>query len=78
MQTAQLSAAAGTRSCYNDVVVRRFAIMTVVWGIVAMLVGAFIAAELIWPTLNFGVPWLIFSRLRPLHTNAAIFASAVA
>ena len=74
MQTAQVSAAAGTRGCYNDVVVRRFAIMTVVWGIVAMLVGAFIAAELIWPTLNFGVPWLIFSRLRALHTNAAIFA----
>jgi cbb3-type cytochrome oxidase subunit 1 len=43
MQTPQVSAAAGTRSYYNDVVVRRFAIMTVVWGIVAMLVGAFIA-----------------------------------
>ncbi|MDE2348335.1 MAG: cbb3-type cytochrome c oxidase subunit I, partial [Gammaproteobacteria bacterium] len=73
MQTAQVSAPAA-RAYYNDVVVRRFAIMTIVWGIVGMSVGAFIAAELIWPTLNFGVPWLIFSRLRPLHTNAVIFA----
>jgi cytochrome c oxidase cbb3-type subunit 1 len=59
---------------YNDVVVRRFAIMTVVWGIVGMLVGVIIAAELIWPGLNFDLPWLSYGRLRPLHTNAVIFA----
>ena len=59
---------------YNDTVVRQFAIMTVVWGVVGMLVGVIIAAELIWPDLNFGLPFLIFSRLRPLHTNAVIFA----
>ncbi len=59
---------------YNDKVVRQFTIMTVVWGIVGMLVGALIAAELIWPTLNFGLPWLAYGRLRPLHTNAVIFA----
>jgi len=59
---------------YNDTVVRQFAIMTVVWGIVGMLVGVIIAAELIWPDLNMGIPFLIFSRLRPLHTNAVIFA----
>ncbi len=59
---------------YNDTVVRQFAIMTVVWGVVGMLVGLVIAAQLIWPALNFDVPWLAYGRLRPLHTNAVIFA----
>ena len=59
---------------YNDKVVRQFAIMTVVWGIVGMLVGVVIAAQLLWPALNFDIPWLTYSRLRPLHTNAVIFA----
>ena len=44
------------------------------WGIVGMLVGVFIAAQLAWPALNFDIPWLTYSRLRPLHTNAVIFA----
>ncbi|GAB4359405.1 MAG: cytochrome-c oxidase, cbb3-type subunit I [Immundisolibacter sp.] len=59
---------------YNDTVVRQFAVMTVVWGIVGMLVGVIIAAELIWPDLNMGLPYLSYGRLRPLHTNAVIFA----
>jgi cytochrome c oxidase cbb3-type subunit I len=59
---------------YNYRVVRQFAIMTVVWGIVGMAVGVFIAAQLVWPALNFDIPWLTYSRLRPLHTNAVIFA----
>jgi len=59
---------------YNDRVVRQFAIMTVVWGIVGMAVGVLIAAQLYWPALNFDTPWLTYSRLRPLHTNAVIFA----
>jgi cytochrome c oxidase cbb3-type subunit 1 len=59
---------------YNDDVVRQFAVMTVVWGIIGMAVGAFVAAELIWPGLGFDVPWLSYGRLRPLHTNAVIFA----
>jgi len=59
---------------YNDTVVRQFALMTVVWGIVGMLVGVLIAAQLLWPELNFDVPWLSYGRLRPLHTNAVIFA----
>ena len=63
-----------TATHYNDKVVRQFAIMTVVWGIVGMLVGVVIAAQLLWPALNFDVPWLTYSRLRPLHTNAVIFA----
>ena len=59
---------------YNYRVVRQFSIMTVVWGVVGMLVGVLIAAQLLWPELNFGVPWLSYGRLRPLHTNAVIFA----
>ena len=59
---------------YNYKVVRQFTVMTVVWGIVGMLVGVLIAAQLAWPALNFDLPWLSFGRLRPLHTNAVIFA----
>jgi len=59
---------------YNDKVVRQFTIATIFWGIVGMLVGAVIAAQLAWPALNFDIPWLTYSRLRPLHTNAVIFA----
>jgi cytochrome c oxidase cbb3-type subunit I len=59
---------------YNDRIVRQFAVMTVVWGIVGMLVGVIIAAQLYWPALNFDIPWLSYGRLRPLHTNAVIFA----
>ena len=59
---------------YNDRVVRQFAVMTVVWGIVGMLVGVIIAAQLIWPDLTYGIEWLSYGRLRPLHTNAVIFA----
>jgi cytochrome c oxidase cbb3-type subunit 1 len=55
-------------------VVRLFTVMTVVWGIVGMLVGVLIASQLAWPALNFDIPWLTYSRLRPLHTNAVIFA----
>ena len=59
---------------YNDKVVLQFAVMTVVWGVVGMLVGVLIAAQLYWPSLNFDTAWLSFGRLRPLHTNAVIFA----
>ena len=59
---------------YNYKVVRQFAVMTVIWGIVGMLVGVIIAAQLTWPELNLGIPWLSYGRLRPLHTNAVIFA----
>ena len=59
---------------YNYKVVRQFSIMTIVWGLVGMSVGVLIAAQLAWPVLNFDIPWLTFGRLRPLHTNAVIFA----
>ena len=63
-----------TETTYNYKVVRQFTIATVVWGVVGMLVGVFIAAQLLWPELNFDVAWLSYGRLRPLHTNAVIFA----
>jgi cytochrome c oxidase cbb3-type subunit 1 len=59
---------------FNDRVVRQFSIMTVVWGLVGFLVGVLIAAQLAFPELNFGIAWLSYGRLRPLHTNAVIFA----
>ncbi len=62
-----------TDEVYNYRVVRKFAIMTVVLGIVAMMVGVLIASQLAWPVMNFNTPWLTYGRLRPLHTNAAIF-----
>jgi cytochrome c oxidase cbb3-type subunit I len=59
---------------YNDKVVRQFTAATILWGVVGMLVGLYIAAQLAWPALNFDIPYLTFSRLRPLHTSAVIFA----
>jgi cytochrome c oxidase cbb3-type subunit 1 len=59
---------------FNDKIVKQFTIATIFWGIVGMLVGVVIAAQLAWPALNFDIPWLTYSRLRPLHTNAVIFA----
>jgi cytochrome c oxidase cbb3-type subunit 1 len=63
-----------SQTTYNYKVVRQFTVMTVVWGIVGMLVGVIIAAQLVWPQLGFDLPWLAYGRLRPLHTNAVIFA----
>ena len=60
---------------YDDAVVRQFMLATFVWGLVGMLVGLTIALELVLPSMNVA-PWLSFGRLRPLHTNAVIFAFA--
>jgi cytochrome c oxidase cbb3-type subunit 1 len=67
---------AQTRSAltYRDGVIRAFSLAAVLWGVVGMLVGVIIAAQLTWPELNLGIPWLSYGRLRPLHTNAVIFA----
>ena len=61
-------------NAYCDRVVKQFAIATLVWGVVGMLVGVVIAAQLLWPQLNFDTAWFSYGRLRPLHTNAVIFA----
>ncbi|SMF04144.1 cytochrome c oxidase cbb3-type subunit 1 [Alteromonadaceae bacterium Bs31] len=68
-------ALATQQPAYNYKVVRQFAIMTIVWGIVGMAVGVLLAAQLMWPELNdIFQPFSHFGRLRPLHTNAVIFA----
>lgn len=59
---------------YDDGVVRGFVYATILWGLVGMLAGLWIALQLFLPALNFETPWLTFGRLRPLHTNAVIFA----
>lgn len=59
---------------YNDQIVRQFMLASITWGLVAMLVGVFIASQLNYKFLNFNTEWITFGRLRPLHTNAAIFA----
>ncbi len=59
---------------YDDKIVRMFLWATLLWGAVAMLVGLIIASQLSFWQANFGLEWLTFGRLRPLHTNAAIFA----
>ena len=73
------SAAEGTRVeqfRYDDASVRRFLLATVLWAFVGMAVGLLLALQLANPVHNFGLPWLSFGRLRPLHTNAVIFAFA--
>ncbi|MES9832871.1 MAG: cytochrome-c oxidase, cbb3-type subunit I [Candidatus Thiodiazotropha sp. LLP2] len=59
---------------YNFDVVRWFTVMAVVYLVVGALVGVIIASQLAWPILNFDIPYITFGRLRPLHTNAVIFA----
>jgi cytochrome c oxidase cbb3-type subunit I/II len=59
---------------FNDKVVRQFLLASVIWGAVGMLVGTLVATQLNYWQANFNLPWLTFGRLRPLHTNAVIFA----
>jgi cytochrome c oxidase cbb3-type subunit I/II len=59
---------------YDNKIVKYFMYATIVWGITAFTVGLTIAIEMYWPALNLNIPWLTFSRIRPLHTNSAIFA----
>ena len=64
------------RFVYDDAIVRKFLVAMYAWGIVAFAVGLFVALLLVFPKLTFGLSFLTFGRLRPLHTNAAIFAFA--
>ncbi len=61
---------------YDDSIVRKFTLMTFIWGVVGMLVGVIVALQLAAPVFNFELSILSFGRLRPLHTNAVIFAFA--
>ncbi len=69
IQTGQIE-----RFNYDNKIVRKFLIATVIWGAVGMLVGLLAALQLPFPSLNGGIPWISFGRIRPLHTNAVIFA----
>ncbi len=59
---------------YDNKIVKYFAFATVIWGLIGMLVGLWAALELVFPALNMGVPITTFGRIRPLHTNAVVFA----
>jgi cytochrome c oxidase cbb3-type subunit 1 len=61
---------------YNYKVVRQFVIATIVWGVVGMAMGVWIASQLVWPEMNLDLPWTTFGRLRPLHTSLVIFGFA--
>ena len=61
---------------YDNRWASNFVIATLIWGIVGMTLGVTIALQLAFPAANFDVPWLTYGRLRPLHTNAVIFAFA--
>ena len=59
---------------YDNKIVKKFIIATMFWGIIGMSVGLLLAFMFIFPNITEGIPWLSFGRLRPLHTNAVIFA----
>jgi cytochrome c oxidase cbb3-type subunit I/II len=76
MTTGRQTSEALETFTYDDAIVRKFLFATFIWGLVGMLVGLVIALQLAFPALNLGLPWTSFGRLRPLHTNAVIFAFA--
>jgi len=59
---------------YDNRIVRKFTVATIVWGFVGMLVGLLVAFDLVFPSWSLGLPFTTFGRIRPLHTNAVIFA----
>ena len=59
---------------YDNTIVKKFAFATIFWGIIGMTVGLLVALQMVFPVLNFNTSFLTFSHIRPLHTNAVIFA----
>ncbi|GAB4132633.1 MAG: cytochrome-c oxidase, cbb3-type subunit I [Raineya sp.] len=76
VQTLPLSPSSGVmeKFSYDNAIVRNFGIATIVFGLIGMLVGLLVAFQLVFPELNLGLPYTTFGRIRPLHTNAVIFA----
>lgn len=70
----EIGAAVKEQFAYDNEIVRLFLIATVVWGIIGMLVGLTAALQLVFPAMNLGNEYTSFGRIRPLHTNAVIFA----
>ncbi len=73
MSTTQASSPAPVIQ-YDDAIVKKFVFVTLLWGAVGMLVGVILALQLAWWPANLSLPYTTFGRLRPLHTNAVIFA----
>jgi cytochrome c oxidase cbb3-type subunit 1 len=71
---SEATATAHEPVAYNEEVIRKFAIATMFWGVVAFAAGTYIAFELAFPLLNLDWEYTSFGRLRPLHTSSAIFA----
>ena len=59
---------------YDNGIVKKFAIASIIFGVIGMLVGLLLALQLVFPALNFDLPYTTYGRIRPLHTNAVIFA----
>jgi cytochrome c oxidase cbb3-type subunit I/II len=74
LERAVTTTTPASRETYDDDIVRLFFGATVLWAVVGMLVGVIIALQLAWWPANLDLPWTTFGRLRPLHTNAVIFA----
>lgn len=72
-----MTAEPSTGQQYHDGVVRALVVFAIFWAIVGLLAGVYVAAELVWPQLDFGQPWLSFGRLRTLHTNVVVFGFGV-
>ena len=68
------TAQGGASVAYNDEVVRNFVVAAILWGVIGMSAGLFIALQLAFPALNLGLEWTTFGRLRPVHTSGVIFA----
>ena len=62
------------RFAYDNLIVKKFMFATAIWGVIGMTVGLLVALQLVFPALNFELPFTTFGRVRPLHTNAVIFA----
>jgi cytochrome c oxidase cbb3-type subunit 1 len=66
-----------TAAAYDDSIVRAFTVCSIFWAIVGMTAGVYVAAELVWPAIDFGLPFLSFGRLRTVHTNVVLFGFGV-
>ena len=75
-EAAPIPTRAATQA-YDDGIVRAFTIASVVWAVLGMAAGVYVAAELVWPTIDFGLPGLSFGRLRTVHTNIVLFGFGV-
>jgi len=74
MSDAELALSVKVDEPYNEEIIRAFVIASLFWLVAAVCDGLFIALQLAYPSLNLGLEWTTFGRLRPLHTSAAIFA----